>query len=306
MDEPLSLADVQGFVGIRYGDRADELEPLGAGEWSRAFAFTLDGRATVVRFGGYPEDFAKDQLMAGFSRPSLPIPRLIECGEAPRGYFAVSERAFGVPLDELDEAGMRAALPALLTAMDAIRAIDIPAGSGYGVWEPHRTGPHRSWPEALVAVADETDRLSGWREALAASATGAGPFGIGYATLRSLVAGLPDERRMVHGDLLNRNVLVQEAGISAVLDWGNALYGDWLYDAAWLMYWWPWYRGWVNIDIRAELGRHWQASVGGIPDLDLRLRCYQLHIGLAAMAYDAFTGRHDNVAWNARRTLSFV
>jgi hygromycin-B 4-O-kinase len=43
----------------------------------------------------------------------------------------------------------------------------------------------------------------------------------------------------VHGDMVNHNVLVQDPRITAVIDWGNALYGDWLYDAAWLIFWWP-------------------------------------------------------------------
>src|SRR6266851_3632859 len=260
MDEPLPLADAQHFIASHYSHRASELTLLGAGEWSRAYAFRLDGEAAVVRFGAHGEDFAKDQIMASFSSPSLPIPKIIEYGKAPQGYFAVSEHAYGVPLDDLDEAGMRAVLPGLLNMMDAIRDIE----------------------------------------------TGAGPFGTAYTTLQSLAGELPRKRYVVHGDLLNRNVLVQGTNLSAVIDWGNALYGDWLYDAAWLLYWWPWYRAWANIDIRAELDQHWQATRGIPTDRELRLRCYQLHIGLDAMTYDAFTGRHDNLAWNAEQALALV
>src|SRR5712692_5244095 len=306
MDESLPLADAQHFIARRYGHRASELTLLGAGEWSRAYAFRLDGEAAVVRFGAHGEDFAKDQIMASFSSPSLPIPKIIEYGKAPQGYFAVSEHAYGVPLDDLDETGMRAVLPGLLEMMDAIRDIEISASRGHGIWTPDGIGPHRSWPEALLTVADDRDRIPGWRKALETSPTGAGPFGTAYTTLQSLAGGLPRKRHIVHGDLLNRNVLVQGTSLSAVIDWGNALYGDWLYDAAWLLYWWPWYRAWANIDIRAELDQHWQATRGIPTDRELRLRCYQLHIGLDAMTYDAFTGRHDNLAWNAEQTLALA
>ena len=40
---------------------------------------------------------------------------------------------------------------------------------------------------------------------------------------------------------MNRNVLINGATIIAIIDWGNAMYGDHLYDAAWLIYWWPWF-----------------------------------------------------------------
>jgi len=47
-------------------------------------------------------------------------------------YFAVSERAHGELLDALDGDGMRAALPGLLAALDALRAIDTSGTEGYG------------------------------------------------------------------------------------------------------------------------------------------------------------------------------
>jgi hygromycin-B 4-O-kinase len=132
MDKPgMPEADARRFIADRYGDRASGLALLGADEWSRAYAFTLDGQAAVVRFGGYGGDFAKDQVMARFSSPGLPIPAVTELGRTAHGYFAVSARAFGMlldELDELDEAGLRAVLPSLLRALDAIRGIDV-AGS---------------------------------------------------------------------------------------------------------------------------------------------------------------------------------
>ena len=64
---------------------------------------------------------------------------------------------------------------------------------------------------------------------------GVAPFRAGYARLRELVTGLPQDRHVIHGDLANRNVLINGATLTAVIDWGNAMYGDHLYDAAWLI-----------------------------------------------------------------------
>ena len=149
MDEPLPLADAQHFIARHYGHRASELTLLGAGEWSRAYAFRLDGEAAVVRFGAHGEDFAKDQIMASFSSPSLPIPRVIEYGRAPQGYFVVSERCHGVALDDLDETGMRAVLPGLLKMMDAIRDIEVSASRGYGIWTPAGIDPQSRYMSFL-------------------------------------------------------------------------------------------------------------------------------------------------------------
>jgi hygromycin-B 4-O-kinase len=293
---PITDAEACRFVAGHYGRRAADIRLLGAGEWSRAYGFVLDGRDTVIRFGDHVEDFRKDQVMAAHSSAALPIPPVIEIGAAGDGYFAVSQRAPGELLDGLDVAGMRAALPGLLAALDALRDIDVSGTEGYGNWAPDRTGPAASWAQALLAISQETARVPGWRAALAASPVGTRPFDQGYARLRELAAGLPDQRNLIHGDLVNRNVLVQGSRITAVIDWGNALYGDWLYDAAWLIFWWPWFPQWQGIDITAELERHWGQHGGLPPGLHHRLRACLVHIGLDAMAYNAYRGRGDDLA----------
>jgi hygromycin-B 4-O-kinase len=305
---PDALAEAERFIARTYGTRAGKLTPLGAGAWSRAYAFTLDGRDAVVRFGAYGEDFAKDRRMARYSSPRLPIPAVIELGETPGGYFVVSRRAYGAFLDELDADGMRVVLPGLLEALRAAWGIDLSSTAGYGGWRPDGSAPHASWRDALldITLARPNPRLPGWREALEASPTGAGPFGAAAEALRGLVERCPDVRQIVHGDLLNRNVLVQGGQVTAVLDWGNSMYGDGVYDLAWLTYWWPWYPQWSGIDIGAVIAEHMAEAGEELPAFDERLRCCQVFIGLDAQAYSAFTGRWDEVAANARRTLSLI
>jgi hygromycin-B 4-O-kinase len=150
------------FVVGHFGSRATDVYALGAGEWSRAYAMSLDGRGVVIRFGDHVEDFRKDRVMAAHSCAALPIPAVIEIGAADGGYFVVAERVVGEPLDGLDEPGMRAALPGLLAALDAIRSIGVPGSRGYGIWAPGRNGPAASWPQALLAISQETARIPGW------------------------------------------------------------------------------------------------------------------------------------------------
>jgi hygromycin-B 4-O-kinase len=296
----LSYGDAQRFVQHRYGTRAGALTPLPAGEWSRPFAFVLDGHDAVVRFGVHGDDFGKDARMWRCAGEALAVPEMLDLGDAPGGFFAVTRRAFGDFLDELDDAGMRVALPAVLDTLRVARGVDMSWSSGYGLWRPDGTAPHPTWPDALLAVTrDEPgDRIAGWRRALEDSPTGAGPFDAAAEALRALAERCPSPRELVHSDLLYRNVLVDGPAVSAVLDWGNALVGDGLYDLAWLLYWWPWYPLWRDVDVRAVIA----ADLDG-PDADDRLRCYQVHIGLTAQAYNAYTGRFDELAENARQTL---
>jgi hygromycin-B 4-O-kinase len=291
-----SDSDALTFLAERYGERATHLVPLGAGEWSRAYAFSLDDQQMVARFGAHEEDFLKDQRMAAMSTTALPIPKVIEVGKAPSGFFAVAERHYGILLDELDLQGMREVLPSLLQALDAIAELGTSTSRGYGIWQPDGDGPHATWADALLEVAGDRQRIPGWRQALERSASATKAFDAGLAVLVDLLPDLPQDRHYIHSDLLHHNVLVQGDRIESVLDWGNSMYGDVLYEAAWLIFCWPWYPAWRDIDLRGALEEHWRQS-GGLPDnLEHRLLAYQVHVGLGGMAFNAYVGHDDDVA----------
>ncbi len=112
-------------------------------------------------------------------------------------------------------------------------------------------------------------------------------FTWGFELLKQVVNdSIP--RCLIHGDLMNRNVLVDDAGIAGVFDWGCSCYGDHLYDLAWFEFWAPWH---PELDIpylRSELERRWR-DVGYSPENQAtRLQTCYLHIGLDHLAYNAW------------------
>ena len=298
-DEPLALATVRSFLERRF-PAVDDLSRFQRGEWSSAFGFRAARRELVVRFGRYGDDYAKDRRAAGWAGPDLPIPRVLELGEAFEGFYAVSERVRGLDLDALDAAGYARILPALFRALDALRRVELP-GSGFGIWRPDdASAPYRTWQEFLLSVAHRDDaRIHGWRAVLASVPGAQASFDAAYARLEELVAVCPDRRGLVHGDLLAGNVLVDGERLTGVLDWANSLAGDPLYDVAWLTFWAPWHPGLDPTRVRA-LAR----ELFGGPGFEERLQCYEVHIGLDAQQYNAFTRRWSELARSALRTLA--
>jgi hygromycin-B 4-O-kinase len=296
------------FLANRFGDPVPVIEPLRQGAWSNAYGFHHAGGDFVIRFSAYADDFARDRIAAGYATRDLPIPKVTEVGETMGGYYAISERASGGFLDDLDGHQMRVMLPSLFSTLDAMRAVDLSGTSGFGNWGEDEAGEHASWQETMLAVALDTpdNRGYGWRKRLENSPVGATMFDEAHERLVDLVAYAPADRHLIHSDLLNFNVLVSDQSISAVIDWGCSLYGDFLYDVAWFAFWSPWYPAWEGIDFPQEAARHYAAIGLDVPHFKERLRCCQVHIGLGSQCYTANIGRWDTLEAVAPRTLAIA
>ncbi len=144
--------------------------------------------------------------------------------------------------------------------------------------------------------------MRGWRAPLDTRPDAARAFDDGYTALRSWVDRCPEIRHLVHGDLLYGNVLVDDARVSAIFDWQCATYGDFLYDVAWLTFWAAWYPALAAADVGTAIVRHYEEIGFTVPDLEDRLRTYELHIGLAHLGYYAWMGDWENLDRAARRT----
>jgi hygromycin-B 4-O-kinase len=124
--------------------------------------------------------------------------------------------------------------------------------------------------------------------------------------MEALVEACPNERHLIHSDLLYFNVLVRDDRVSAVLDWGSSLYGDFVWDLAWLTLWQPWYTVWATIDIRAMARGHFSEIGLHVPNFEERVLCHELATGLDGLTYQAFTGHLDELAWTTRRVVGLL
>lgn len=302
----LTDTQVEQFLTQHLQQAVTDIVPLKGGEWSQAFAYNMNGKSYVIRFGRHVEDYNKDRVAHNFAGKHLPIVPVLEVGSAFEEYFAISEQAFGEMLDELDEDSMQRIVPAVMHMLDAIRLADVSNTQGFGMWDADGDAPHSSWKDYLLGVEydDPERRIHGWREKLANSPTVDSVFFMeGLERLKELVDVCPEERHLIHGDLLNRNTLVKDNRIAAVIDWGNSVYGDFLYDLAWISYCVFWHPAMKDIDWEAEAEKYYTSIGVQIPNFKERLHCYKLHIGLDALQYNAFTGSWGELEINTRKVL---
>lgn len=298
----LSPALVQQFLAEQFDPAVSDVVPAGAGAWSRAFSFRRSDEALIARFGSHGDDFAKDRYASRYCAPGLPVPEVLAIGPAFGGFYAISRRVRGVPLEAVVAEQWPEAIPSVVALLEALRLTDVAGTSGFGGWDGSGLALRTCWSEHLLAVADDSpnQRTYGWRARLAASAAGQAAFDWGFARLQQLLDDTVP-RSLIHADLLNRNVLVEGDAVSGVFDWGCAAYGDHLYDLAWFIFWAPWH---PNLDVpllRAALEQRWREGGYWPHNLDARLSACVLHIGLDHLAYNAYRGDWPTLALTAER-----
>lgn len=296
------------FLRGRFGDGVELGEDLPQGAWSRAYAFRHQDRDLVIRFNPERHAFDVDVLALRFASPRLPIPDVLEVGEAEGGYYAISERAFGDFLEELPPERMEAAVPSLLDTLDALRTADTTGTSGFGPWNRQGDGAYPDWPAFLVDVDAGTPEAfrSTWRQELALSELAERAFGAGMRELETLAGHCPDLRSLIHSDLLYHNAFVSGPRVSALIDWQCALYGDHLFELAWFTFWAPWHPGIAAAGLRDRALERWQGAGVDLAGADLRLRCYEVRIGVSHLIYNAWRRDAVNLEATARRTLAVL
>jgi hygromycin-B 4-O-kinase len=305
--EFVNVRQARAFLTSHFDTEPSEVALIGEGAWSRCFGFRRGDNELAIRFGNYLDDFRKDQLASAYAAPDLPIPEVLDVGQAFDGYYAISRRAHGVPLESLSAADWLAIVPSVVTALEAMRTTDLSSTSGVGGWGADGGASHSSWSSHLLAVGEDMpdQRTHGWRERLSASPSGDAAFTWGFELLKK-VAKDSVLRCLLHCDLINRNVLVYDNRISAVFDWGCSRYGDHLYDLAWFEFWAPWVPQLNMHHLKSELERRWR-DVGYAPkDKESRLMACYLHIGLDHLGYNAHLGDWSTLAATAERMRALV
>ena len=304
MDER-DAARVRALLREHLGGVAEGVRRLAGGEFSRAFAAAVGGRRYVVRLSGFEhagEAFAKDAYAGRrFASPELPIPRVLAIGRCDGDHFAISERAAGRRLAELSAEERRTVLPAALDTLDAIGRADVSGARGYGGWDASGNGRSATWRAFLLDVIENRSEgfYRDWHALFRMSFLERGPYELVYRRMLELAAACPEERALIHHDYHFDNVLTDGQRVTGVLDWGNACYGDRLFDVAWV--------GWVfrkdgDLDAATPLReRH-----GAEPRFDERIACYQCRIGLDDMRFFARTGRRAQYEWTRDRLLELV
>ena len=277
-----------------YGSRPTELTPLPFGIVNYVFRATLGGRSFIVKTprldnAGRCSDVHLNKFCAEMLRP-LGVP-------APETIFIDS--TWNMPLCGIEEClpginalalgwqvlrrSFRCYLPQLAELMGKVHSRTI---DGFGRLDAAGKGQLRNWEAVLTSplttVRDSVEHI-------------ADKTIISHELMRKCCALLErlssrislDRAQLLHGDLVPNNILVAEGAICGILDWGDALGGDPLYDLVLFEF----FCG--STPFKHLLGAYEQHLPTGYA-LDLsRLDCYRLSIAMGKLGWRSFCKRKD-------------
>ncbi|MBK7896271.1 MAG: aminoglycoside phosphotransferase family protein [Anaerolineaceae bacterium] len=299
-----ALEQVAAWLTHHHGAEITDLAALSGGFWSSAYAYQVGEEALVLRLSEMAEGFAIDRAAMRFSGPNLPVPRVIDVGQAFGLHYAISVRHYGRFIETTAASEGGKVGDALATLLQALRAVPT-AKTDRVVWYDASEAANISWHSWLLNGLQDNaeDVVSGWRAKLAEQPEIDDLFQRCEARIHELLPACPERRDLVHGDLLHQNVLVSEDGgvVTAVFSWKCSALGDFLYDVAWCTFWSDWHPGIAAANI-------WQRTLSA-PDLTpadlenaaLRHHCYELQIGASHLGWNVWTNNQKELEAVAKK-----
>jgi hygromycin-B 4-O-kinase len=303
----ITLSEAERFLRERYGADIVDVKELAVGSWSQVFSFVNKDVKYVIRWSDMNDNFERDSCAAKYNRDDLPIPQIVELGKSSK-FFAISPYVNGEFLEKLSSNEIENTSESIFKMFHALRSIDLSSAEGFGFWDKDGKGSHGSWREFLLDDKNESrgSLVKGWKDNLG------NPYMIHvyeqlWKRFETLVRYCPEDKSLVHSDLINRNVLAKNGNINAVLDWGSSVYGDSLYDVVWFIFYEPWYPNFGKTNLPQELLEDYKSDpTTNKVNINFRILCYQLHIGLDSIAYNSFKQDWDHAEEAVSYTLKFL
>lgn len=277
------------------------LNPISGGHMAQVFSFRANDGDYVIRFVPlkWSSGLRKEAYCyQHYASASIPIPPILIAGEHAELYYAVSPKIMGITLDNLAPDAFDAMLPAVIAALDAIHSVDVRDQTGCGFFTETGAGMWQSWQGFLTNIKEEEPETSfygKWHRLFDETFLDRDVWFSLYDEMVNLLPFCPDERWLLHGDFGFNNVLAQDGVITAVLDWSDAKYGDFLYEVAGLILMSP------HIDYLTRFTNHYAAKGRAVPHFRERVRCYALHSGLDGLRFFAKQGDQTAYDWVLNR-----
>lgn len=279
--------------------RVSDVEYISGGEGSQAFSFKEGGEDFIIRINKHSsQGYKKDKEAFSRFKKYIPMAEITTIGILDNGYhFAISKKVEGETFKHLSSENKEKVMTDLFKTLETIHSIDISSEEGFGKWGADKPAEYGSWKEMLLGVGkhlgDETEGNSLFQTSFLEKEV----WGKIYQRFVGLVEFCPEEKYLVHGDYGFDNLLIKDEKVTGVIDWEHSMYGDFLFDVAWLGFW--------SGESKYEK-KYSEFVQKDIPHFQQRVLCYKLFIGLGSLSFYAYSNQKDKYERSKEKLLSLI
>lgn len=205
-----------------------------SGEFSQAFFLDVNDLNLILRLNSHTNlGFQKEQIV-NLEDQNIPTPKIHEIGNFDeKTYYCMSEMIEGKALRDVSDQENIATFPDLFLHMNKIHLSTID-GQGYGKWDANKLGKYSSWEEQMIEYMELDSWVTLSEKCKFLQIDVLESLKNEFYTLNKF---LKNYSYFLHGDFGRSNILVKNRKITGIIDWSEAMFGDFLWDLAWLSFW---------------------------------------------------------------------
>ncbi len=277
---------VNSFLRTYFDHPVLNFETINGGEGSQAYGFKVKEEKYIIRVNKhYNLGFKKDEYaFNNYSSQNIPVPVINKIGLINDTFhYCISQRVEGIVLSLFSTKETEVINSDLFMVLDSIHAIDVSGTKGFGKWNEEGVGECKKWKDRILMV-DEYVKDTAEKPGLFKTSFLEKDFwDNAYNIILKLLPYCPEEKYLVHGDYGFDNILSNGRKITGVIDWEESMYGDFIYDVAWLDFWSK------KTDYKNLYAKHYQAKKIKIINYEERILCYKIYIGLRTLSFYAYS-----------------
>ncbi|MCM1988222.1 phosphotransferase family protein [Oceanirhabdus seepicola] len=231
----INIVQVDNLLEKYFGSKVQGLQAVVEGNLKQVYLFNHSDKYYVIRFSKRKEEFEVERfLYEKFEHQGLSIPKILEIGSLQNTFFSISEQAIGKTINTLSANELYVIMPNLIESITKMHSVDLGNYKGYGWINPSGNGLYDSWYEYLVAFfkKDQDGFWKDWYDLFENSFLEYDVFQELYEKMLQLSQYCESERYLIHGDCHFGNIISDTNKVTGIIDWGNVMYGDYIFDIA--------------------------------------------------------------------------
>ena len=273
-----------------------EVTELAKGWWSRAYRFIHHNKKYVLRINNDDADFKKDKVVSQLLEGSgLPVPKIVAAGKYEAAYYAISEWCEGYAMT--DENINKNDVLHLYECLWQLQQLDITSLPGWKLIDDEEG--QNGWQEGLLDFSNPKMDYT-IEELMRRKALPKEVVNNAIEKIQLLIPYCNTKKYLLHGDFGFDNALTDGKTITGIIDWAEARAGDFLYDIAHLVF------NASSVNYKKLWLQFLQQKNIAIENMNERLLCYQLVIGLNSVAIAAHVNRPKACKEDLKKILNLL